>query len=116
MPKPIKRRELIRRLRLFGWEGEYQEGKHPFLVKAGVRLTIQNPHSDDLDWTLVKRILKQAAIDPKALSRISGQALSSGTFLGRSRRTLSHSNRSCTKTKAGGFQESSCSCPITYTL
>jgi predicted RNA binding protein YcfA (HicA-like mRNA interferase family) len=49
MPKPLKRRELIRRLRLFGWEGEYQDGKHPFLVKAGIRLTIPNPHSGDLD-------------------------------------------------------------------
>ena len=63
MPKPIKRRELIRRLRLFGWEGEYQEGKHPFLVKSGVRVTIPNPHRGDLDWTIVKRILKQAGVD-----------------------------------------------------
>ncbi|HEV2096788.1 MAG TPA: type II toxin-antitoxin system HicA family toxin [Chthoniobacterales bacterium] len=53
MPKPIKRRELIRRMRLFGWEGEYQEGKHPFMVKSGVRVTIPNPHRGDLDWTIV---------------------------------------------------------------
>ena len=25
---------------------------------------IPNPHGSDLDWTLVKRILKQAEIDP----------------------------------------------------
>jgi predicted RNA binding protein YcfA (HicA-like mRNA interferase family) len=64
MPKPIKRRELLRRLRLFGWDGEYQHGKHPFMVKSGVRVTIPNPHRGDLDWSLVKRILKDADIDP----------------------------------------------------
>lgn len=70
MPKPIKRRELIRRLRLFGWEGEYQEGKHPFVVKLGVRVTIPNPHRGDLDWSLVKRILKDARIDPDEWERL----------------------------------------------
>lgn len=62
MPKPIKRTELIRRLRFLGWEGPHQQGKHPFMVKAGVRLTIPNPHAGDIDWSLTKRILQQAGI------------------------------------------------------
>ena len=37
MPRPIKRSELIRRLRHFGWEGPLQKGKHPCMVKAGLR-------------------------------------------------------------------------------
>jgi len=65
MPKPIKRAELIRRLRTLGWEGPFQKGKHPFMVKAGVRLTIPNPHAGDIDWSLTKRILLQAQISPE---------------------------------------------------
>jgi len=62
MPKPIKRADLIRRLRELGWEGPWQKGKHPFMVKAGVRLTIPNPHRGDIDWSLTKRLLEQARV------------------------------------------------------
>jgi predicted RNA binding protein YcfA (HicA-like mRNA interferase family) len=62
VPKPIKRAELIRRLRKFGWQGPYQKGKHPFMIKSGLRLTIVNPHVGDVDWSLTKRILDQAGI------------------------------------------------------
>jgi len=62
MPKPIRRAELIRRLRALGWEGPFQKGKHPFMVRAGIRLTIPNPHAGDIDWSLTKRILQQAQI------------------------------------------------------
>jgi predicted RNA binding protein YcfA (HicA-like mRNA interferase family) len=62
MPKPIKRSELIRRLRKLGWEGPYQKGKHPFMTRPGVRLTIPNPHKGDIDWSLTKRILEQGGI------------------------------------------------------
>ncbi|HWX21703.1 MAG TPA: type II toxin-antitoxin system HicA family toxin [Candidatus Binatia bacterium] len=62
MPKPIKRSELIRRLRKLGWEGPCQKGKHPFMTRLGVRLTIPNPHKGDIDWSLSKRILEQGGI------------------------------------------------------
>lgn len=62
MPKPIKHRELLRRFRQLGWEGPWQRGKHPFLHKAGHRLTIPNPHEGDIDWSLMKRILAQAGV------------------------------------------------------
>jgi predicted RNA binding protein YcfA (HicA-like mRNA interferase family) len=62
MPRPIKRRELIRRLQLLGWTGPESGGSHPFMRKDGHRLIVPNPHRGDLDWTLVKRILSQARI------------------------------------------------------
>jgi predicted RNA binding protein YcfA (HicA-like mRNA interferase family) len=65
MPKPIKRSELIRRLRRLGWDGPYQKGKHPFMIRAGVRLTIPNPHRGDIDWSLASRILREAGISPE---------------------------------------------------
>ena len=70
MPKPIKRGELIRRLRRFGWDGPYQKGKHPFLIKGGVRLTIPNPHRGDIDWSLTSRILKEAGISAEEWDQI----------------------------------------------
>ncbi len=69
MPKPIKRSELIRRLRRFGWEGPYQKGKHPFMIRQGVRLTIPNPHRGDIDWSLTSRILREANISPDEWAR-----------------------------------------------
>lgn len=65
MPRPIKRSEFIRRLRALGWEGPWQRGKHPFMVKGAARLTIPNPHVGDIDWSLVRRILQQAEITPE---------------------------------------------------
>ena len=65
MPKPTSRRELIQRLKLFGWEGPYSGKNHMYMEKHGRRIPIPNPHGSDLDWTLVKRILKQAGIDSK---------------------------------------------------
>jgi predicted RNA binding protein YcfA (HicA-like mRNA interferase family) len=65
MPKPIKRRDLIRRLRALGWEGPFQRGTHSFMVKGEHRLTIPNSHRGDIDWSLMKEILRQAGISQK---------------------------------------------------
>jgi len=62
MPKPVKHREMLRRLRALGWAGPFQKGAHPFMVKDGVRLTIPNPHRGDIDWSLMKRILRQGGV------------------------------------------------------
>lgn len=64
MPKPIKHREMLRRLRALGWDGPYQKGKHPFMVKGEMRLIIPNPHHGDIDWSLMKSILRNAEIFP----------------------------------------------------
>ncbi len=65
MPKPIKRRELIRRLARLGWRGPFSGGSHQHMEKGERRQTIPNPHgSGDVDWTMVKRMLRQAEIDP----------------------------------------------------
>jgi predicted RNA binding protein YcfA (HicA-like mRNA interferase family) len=62
MPKPIKWRELVRRLRAAGWDAPEGGGKHPVMWKAGQKLIIPNPHKGDIDWSLTKRILDQAGI------------------------------------------------------
>lgn len=66
MPKPISRKELIRRLRLFGFDGPVLGGNHSGMRKGRFTLPIPNSHQGDIDWNLTKRLLKQAGIDPKA--------------------------------------------------
>jgi hypothetical protein len=46
-------------------ERTYRRGGHPFVIKGGVRLTIPNPHRGDIDWSLMRRILKQGQISEK---------------------------------------------------
>ncbi len=59
---PIKREELIKKLRLFGFEGPFSGGKHMFMIKDDIRLTIPNPHKKETGVDLLSRILKQAGI------------------------------------------------------
>ena len=68
MPKlgPVSLRVLILRLRKFGFEGPRQEGKHPYMVKGNLIITIPNPHKKDLSVDLLTRILRQAEIEREA--------------------------------------------------
>ena len=63
--KPVKRRELIRRLRLLGFKGPYSGGRHQFMKKNKLKLRIPNPHSGDIGQQLLKLILSQAGIEEK---------------------------------------------------
>lgn len=62
---PISWKEFVRRLRRLGFDGPYQGGKHPYLVRGDLVLTIPNPHPRDISVELLKRILKQASITRK---------------------------------------------------
>lgn len=59
---PISWKKLIRGLRKFGFEGPYSGGRHPYMIKEKIVLTIPNPHKGDIRIELLKRILKQAGI------------------------------------------------------
>jgi len=63
MTKPISRRDLIRRLRAFGFEEPISGGKHQFMKRGRLKLRIPNPHQGDISVGLLKRILRQAGID-----------------------------------------------------
>ena len=60
---PIKRRELIACLRRLGFTGPYAGGKHEFMQKGGLSLTIPNPHGSDIGPKLLGKVLRQAGID-----------------------------------------------------
>ena len=57
-----KRRDFIRRLRKLGFEGPYSGGKHLYMLKGNLRLTIPNPHKQKVGVDLLTRILRQAGI------------------------------------------------------
>ncbi len=59
---PISLNELIKRLRLFGFEGPYGSGKHLYMLRGDLRLTVPNPHKREIGVDLLMRILRQAEI------------------------------------------------------
>ncbi|HDQ15609.1 MAG TPA: type II toxin-antitoxin system HicA family toxin [Bacteroidetes bacterium] len=67
MPKiiPINHNDLIRKLKQFGFNGPFSGGKHLFMIKENIRLTIPNSHRKEVGVDLLKRILRQAGISTK---------------------------------------------------
>ncbi len=59
---PVSRRELMRKLKGLGFEGPFAGGKHQWMRRGGLRLTIPNPHGGAIDPGLIRRILRQAGI------------------------------------------------------
>ena len=64
MPKlgPLSLRTFVARMRKFGFAGPYQEGKHPYMLKGTITLTIPNPHDKEISQDLLVRLLRQAGI------------------------------------------------------
>ncbi|EJG07618.1 YcfA family protein [Methanofollis liminatans DSM 4140] len=60
--RPVSWNGLVRGLRNFGFEGPYSGGKHPFMIRDDLVLTVPNPHTKEIGVDLLMRILKQAGI------------------------------------------------------
>lgn len=67
---PIKRAELIRYLRQFGFTGPRAGTKHAFMQRGSVKIMIPNPHSSDIGVALLSRILRQAEISREEWERL----------------------------------------------
>jgi predicted RNA binding protein YcfA (HicA-like mRNA interferase family) len=59
---PIKRKDLIVRLRALGFEPPVAGGDHQYMNGRGRKLRIPNPHAEDIGRGLLVRILRQARI------------------------------------------------------
>ncbi len=59
---PVKRADLVRRLRALGWQGPNAGTKHQHMAKGNVQLTIPNPHGGEIGVNLLKLLLKEAGI------------------------------------------------------
>ncbi|MBP7119684.1 MAG: type II toxin-antitoxin system HicA family toxin [Methanolinea sp.] len=60
--QPEKWADLVRKLHSFGFEGPYSGGKHPFMIKDTLVLTLPNPHRKEIGLDLLIRILRQSGI------------------------------------------------------
>ena len=72
MPRfgPIARREMIAALRRLGFSGPYSGGKHEFMHRGDVVLTIPNPHRGEIGKELLARILRQAGVSRAEWERV----------------------------------------------
>lgn len=52
----------MRKLRALDFEGPYRGGKHYFMTKGQMRLTIPLPHAGDISVPLLKEILARGNI------------------------------------------------------
>ena len=52
---------LGERLQL-GFDGFYQGGKHPYMIKGNLTLILPNPHRKEISTDLLSRLLKQASL------------------------------------------------------
>jgi predicted RNA binding protein YcfA (HicA-like mRNA interferase family) len=60
---PISFNDLVKKLKKFGYEGPFSGGKHLFMIRNNIRLTIPNPHKkNDIGIDLLTKILKIAEI------------------------------------------------------
>jgi len=53
---------LVRKLSGRGFNGPYAGGKHNFMVRGDLRLTIPNPHTADINISLLSEILSRGNI------------------------------------------------------
>lgn len=67
---PIKRRELIAALRRAGFTGPFSGGKHEFMERGELALTIPNPHGSDIGPNLLAKVLRQAGISREEWQRL----------------------------------------------
>lgn len=66
--KPISYKEFISKLRNFGFDGPFPGGKHQYMIKGNIRLTIPNPHRKEISVDLLIRLLRQAGISKEEWS------------------------------------------------
>lgn len=62
--RSVSRRELVQRLRAFGFQGPYAGAKHQFMVRGDHTIRNRNPHGSDIGVPLLRELLRQACIDP----------------------------------------------------
>ncbi|RPJ49960.1 MAG: type II toxin-antitoxin system HicA family toxin [Acidobacteria bacterium] len=53
------------RLAPVSWHGPLVGGKHPYMLRGDVVVTLPNPHERDISVDLLRRILRNAGITPK---------------------------------------------------
>lgn len=64
--RPVAWQDLTKRLNRLGFDGPYHGGKHPYMIKGNLVLTVPNPHRKEIGVPLLSKILKQAQVSKEA--------------------------------------------------
>jgi predicted RNA binding protein YcfA (HicA-like mRNA interferase family) len=67
---PISWSNLVKKRKKFGFDGSHRGGKHPYMVKGGLVLTLPNLHRKEIGIDLLIRILRQANIDKERWAEV----------------------------------------------
>lgn len=59
---PISWRRLVRILRKAGFDGPFPGGRHVYMLRGNTRITIPNPHGQDIGIPLLRIILFEGGI------------------------------------------------------
>ena len=62
---PVSWKQLVKILKDFGFEGPFSGGRHPYMIKGGLVLTIPNPHNKEISVDLLSRISSRPFIPPQ---------------------------------------------------
>ncbi len=66
--KPISYKDFVKKIKQFGFDGPFPWGKHQYMIKGNIRLTLPNPHRKEIGVDLLIRILRQAGISKEEWS------------------------------------------------
>ena len=70
MPRPLSRRELIRKLKGLSFEGPFLATKHQYMLKGSHKIFIPNPHGKDIGVPIIRNIINQIGIDLKGWEEV----------------------------------------------
>lgn len=65
MPRPLSRRELIKKLRRVGLSGPFSGARHQYMLCGKIKVFIPNPHGGDIGSKIIKRMLIDMHISDK---------------------------------------------------
>ncbi len=60
--RPLRRRELIRKLKVLGWIGPTPRGRHSYMELGARTVIVPNEHGEDISVSLQMKILREAGI------------------------------------------------------
>ena len=70
MPKPLSRKELIRKLKRTGLTGPFSGGRHQYMLHGKLKIFIPNPHGSEIGSKIIKRIIVDIAISEREFDEL----------------------------------------------
>ena len=70
MPRPVSRKELIRKLRALNFVGPFSGGRHLYMERGKYRIAIPNPHGKDVGSRLLAEIIRELNISSEEFENL----------------------------------------------